>query len=84
MESAEQQLRASERVAVTPFLTGPRSPWWSPVLMASFFTAMTAGPVLVDWRLGLSTNFVMALAITWVYDRSVYPRAAQRVRDRLA
>jgi len=52
--------------------------------MASFFTAMTAGPVLVDWRLGLSTNFVMALAITWVYERSVYPRAAQRVRDRLA
>ncbi len=152
MESNEQQMRAIERAAATPFITAPRTPWWYPVLMACFFTAMVAGVPLVgrghaaagfglqvlalvavgvfcgahretwgtrprtrsapaeimgayrwcwvalsgcvvisaaawewvDWRVGLGSIFVTTLAVTWVYERSVYPRAAQQVRERLA
>ncbi|MCY7402037.1 MAG: hypothetical protein LH477_13990 [Nocardioides sp.] len=40
--------------------------------------------VLSDWRVGLSSIFVTTLAVTWAYERRVYPRAAQQVRERLA
>ena len=36
------------------------------------------------WQLGLPAIFVATYALVWVYERSVYPKAAQRVRERLA
>ncbi|WP_157358952.1 hypothetical protein [Arthrobacter sp. Soil782] len=152
MENTHDALHDVERAAAAPFVNEPVSQWWYPLLMASFFTAMAAGPLLISqgrgaagmglqavaiiavgafyvahraksgtsprmrsapdeikrayrwlclafggsmavsvvvwmllgWQGGLSVIFVMTLAITWAYERILYPRAVQQVRDRLA
>ena len=152
MENAQDALREVEMAAAAPFVNYPVTPWWYPPLMASFFTAMAAGPVLISqgrgaagftlqaaaiiavsvfyvthrvrsgtsprmrsapreikhayrwcfvafagsavvsvavwmllgWQFGLSAIFVTTLVMTWAYERVVYPRAVQQVRDRLA
>ena len=152
MENTQDALRDVEQAAAAPFVNEPVSPWWYPLLMASFFTALVAGPLLISqrwavagfglqlvaiiavgvfhaahrtkagtsprmrsapdeikhayrwfflgfggsatvsvavwmllgWQGGLSAIFVTTLAVTWAYERVLYPRAVQRVRDRLA
>jgi hypothetical protein len=152
MENTQSTLRDVELAAAAPFVNEPVSPWWYPPLMAGFFTAMVAGPLLISqglgaagfglyaiaviaiamvhaahrakagtspkmrsapaeikhayrglflgfggsavisvavwmllgWQGGLSVIFLTTLAATWAYERVLYPRAVQRVRDRLA
>lgn len=152
MENTRNALRDVELAAAAPFVNEPVSPWWYPLLMASFFTALVAGPLLISqglgaagfglqlvaiiavgvfyaalrakagtspkmrsapdeikhayrglflgfggsavvsvavwvllgWQGGLSAIFLTTLATTWEYERVLYPRAVQRVRDRLA
>jgi hypothetical protein len=151
MENTEDTLRDVKRAAAAPFVNEPVSQWWYPLLMAGFFTAMVAGPLLISqgrgvagmglyavaiiavgvfyvahraksgtspkmssapdeikrvyrwfclafagslavsvvmwiflgWQSGLSAFFVTTLATTWIYERVLYPRAVQQVRDRL-
>lgn len=152
METTDATLRAAERAAAAPFIDYPKTPWWYPLLFATFMTAVLAGPALVQhghgiagfglqflslaalitfarwyrtrwgawprmsaapaeikgayrwfltmfvvgavvsvaaWLLGgpqvgLPAIFVVAYALIWAYEGVVYPRAAQRVRERLA
>lgn len=152
METTESALRAAERAAAAPFIEYPATPWWYPLLVAGFMTAMPGGPVLIrhghtflgfgvqalavgalfafltvyrkkwgawprmaaappeikeayrwyaltfaagifccigawvagGWQLGLPVIFVATFVLVWVYERTVYPRAARRVRERLA
>ena len=57
---------------------------WCFVAFSGCVVLSAAAWARVDWRVGLSSIFVTTLAVTWAYERSVYPRAAQQVRDRLA
>lgn len=40
--------------------------------------------LLGGWPVGLTAVFVSSLAVVWLYERRVYPRAVALVRDRLA
>lgn len=40
--------------------------------------------MLLGWQGGLITVFVTTLLMTWAYERVVYPRAVQQIRERLA
>jgi hypothetical protein len=152
MDDLQQELRAAERAAATPFVDEPRSEAWYPLLMAAFVTAMAAGPVLVahglgfpgfslqalalaavafyyvghhqragavprmrsappevqrayvvllvgalavvivsvvawsinGWPSGLTAVFLSSLALVWLYERRLYPRAVTLLRERLA
>ncbi|MBG6226506.1 hypothetical protein IWX63_003105 [Arthrobacter sp. CAN_A2] len=152
MENTRDALRDAEVAGAAPFVNYPVTQWWYQPLMAGFFTAMVAGPLLIsqgqgaagfalqvaaiiavslfyvayrakwgtsprmrsapkevkrayrwcfvalagsavvsvavwmllEWQAGLGAIFVTTLTMTWVYERVVYPRAVQQVRERLA
>lgn len=48
MENAQHALRELDLAAAAPFVNDPVTEWWYPPMMASFFTAMAAGPLLIS------------------------------------
>jgi hypothetical protein len=37
-----------------------------------------------SWPVGLSTVFLSSLAVVWLYERRIYPRAVTLLQERLA
>lgn len=66
MDDVQQDLRAAERAAATPFVDEPRSQEWYPFFMAASVTALTAGPVLTVHGLGYLGFSLQALAMAAV------------------
>ena len=57
--------------------------WYALTFAAGIFCCIGAW-VAGGWQLGLPVIFVATFVLVWVYECTVYPRAARRVRERLA
>lgn len=83
MENAQRALRDVDLAAAAPFVNYPVTEWWYQPMMASFFTAMAAGPLLISQGRGAAGFGVQAAAIIAVSVFYVAHRAKSGTSPRM-